>query len=168
MKARIKITTQLLGEIRRDLARPHAFAHERVGFMTAGVTAIEGGLLLLARDYRPVEDADYVPDPTVGVKIGSTAMRKALQFAYRPPSALLHIHTHGGRGRPEFSGVDLRSAQEFVPGFFHTVTRMPHGVLVLSDDSATGLLWLGERGEIEYVAEFVGVGAPYIKFGERP
>lgn len=169
MRTRIKIPTDLLAEVRRDLHRPHAFAFERVGFLTAGVALVgPDELLLVAREYRPVADEDYVRDPTVGVKIGGHAMRKALEFAYQPRSALLHVHTHGGRGRPDFSGVDLRSGAEFVPGFFHTVPRMPHGILVLSDDSATGLIWFSENDGGTYAAEFVSVGAPYRKFGRRP
>lgn len=168
MKARIKVLNPMLAEIQRDLHRPHAFAYERVGFMTAGVTELDDGeLMLVARDYRPVADEDYVPDRSVGVKIGSDAMRKAAQFAYQPSAALLHIHTHGGLGRPEFSGIDLTSGAEFVPAFFHSVPRMPHGMLVLSNDSATGLLWLGPDHSGVYVTQFIGVGAPYRKFGER-
>jgi hypothetical protein len=167
MTACLKIPNRLLADIRADLGRPHPFAHERVGFLTAGVAQAESGLLLLARAYRPVAEEDYVHDPTVGVKIGGSAMRKALQFAYQPRSALLHIHTHGGHGRPEFSGVDLRSGGEFVPGFFHTVPRMPHGMLVLSDDSASGMLWMSGEERGVYISEFVGVGAPYQRFGGR-
>lgn len=168
MRARIRILNPMLQEIRCDLHRPHPFTYERVGFMTAGVTALGNGeLMLLARDYRPVADDDYVPDRSVGVKIGSNAMRKAAQFAYQPRSALLHIHTHGGLGRPEFSGVDLASGAEFVPGFFHSMPRMPHGMLVLSNDSATGLLWFDPDDAGTYVTEFIGVGAPYRKFGAR-
>jgi hypothetical protein len=168
MRARIKLPTAMLAEMRKDLHRPHPFAHERVGFVTAGVCAVEGGdLLLLARNYRPVDDDDYLPDPSVGVKIGSGAIRKALQSAYRPPAAVLHVHSHGGRGLPEFSGVDRRSAREFVPSFFNAVPRMPHGIIVLSHDSATGLLWFGPDKAEEYVLEFVAVGVPYRKFGAR-
>jgi len=169
MKARIKIPGAMLDGVHRDLHRPHPFAFERVGFMTAGVAqAGADRLLLLARDYQPVADEDYLPDRGVGAKIGSDAMRKAAQLVYQGRSALLHIHSHGGIGRPEFSGIDLRSGAEFVPGFFHSVPRMPHGILVLSQDSATGLLWFGPDQSGDYVADFVRVGAPYRKFGERP
>lgn len=168
MKARLKLPTRMLAEMRADLHRPHAFAHERVGFVTAGACLMDdGNLMLFARTYRPVDDEDYVPDPTVGVQIGSSAIRKALQSAYRPPAAVLHIHSHGGRGLPEFSGIDRQSAREFVPSFFNAVPRMPHGIIVLSSDSAAGLLWYGQDRAEEYVIEFIGVGAPYIKFGAR-
>lgn len=169
MRVRIKIPSTMLDDIRRDLHRPHAFAFERVGFLAAGLAqAGADQILMLARGYRPVADEDYVPDSSVGVKIGSDAMRKAAQFAYQGRSALLHIHNHGGIGRPEFSGVDLKSGAEFVPGFFHSVPRMPHGMLVLSQDSATGLLWLGPDQNGGHVTDFVSVGAPYRKFGVRP
>ena len=95
-------------------------------------------------------------------------MRKALQLAYTPRSALLHIHTHGGWGRPSFSGVDLRSGNAYVPGFFHAVSRMPHGMLVLSDDSASGLVWLRASEQGVPVSEFIGVGSPYRRFGVQP
>ena len=57
-------------------------------------------------------DEDYEIDRTVGAKIGSAAMRKAVQSAYRPAATLLHVHTHGGHGKPGFSAVDLNSAKE--------------------------------------------------------
>jgi hypothetical protein len=168
MRARIKMPNSMLDEMRRDLHRRHAFAHERVGFITAGVAQAQPGLLLLlARAYQPVADEDYVPDASVGVTIGSDAMRKAAQFAYRACSSLLHVHSHGGRGLPGFSGVDLKSGREFVPAFFHSVPRMPHGMLVLSNDSATGMLWFGPQESGTYVDGFVGVGAPYHKFGAQ-
>jgi hypothetical protein len=160
MKATLKIRGPLLDAIRRDLARPHAFAHERVGFLTAGAAATPDGILMLVRDYRPVQDDDYEEDVRVGAKIGSNAMRKAAQSAYRPAAVLLHIHTHGGHGRPQFSGIDLRSADEFVPGFFETAPRMPHGLLVLSHDSVRGRLWLAAFREPVEITRFVRVDAP--------
>jgi hypothetical protein len=168
MKARIKILARTLDAIRTDLSRAHSFAHERVGFLTAGAASFDReGLLLLGRTYRPVDEEDYERDPSVGVKIGSGAMRKALQAAYRPPACVLHVHTHGGTGRPHFSGVDRRSAADFVPSFFNAVPRMAHGVLVLSDNSASGLLWFGSDQGGAYVTDFITVGAPFIKYEVR-
>ncbi|WP_439373034.1 hypothetical protein [Bradyrhizobium sp. DASA03120] len=120
MKVSLKIAGSLLDQVRRDLARPHFFAHERVGFLTAGAAAVAGDLMLLVRGYMPVADEDYEVAPGVGARIGSNAMRKAAQAAYRPPSALLHVHTHGGRGLPKFSGIDLESGDKFVAGFFQS------------------------------------------------
>jgi hypothetical protein len=166
MKARLKITGFMLDMIREDLERPHAFAYERVGFLTCGATVTpHGELILLVRDYQPVADEDYQHDPTVGANIGAAAIRKGLQRAYRPPAALIHVHSHGGIGRPEFSGVDLDSAGELVPSFFNAVPRMPHGVVVFSHDSARGLLWPAADQQPTYVEGFVRVGGGYKRFG---
>lgn len=160
MNVDLKINGALLDGTRADLDRRHAFAHERVGFLTAGAAWTRAGLLLTVRGYRPVADEDYEYAPRVGAKIGSAAMRKAVQWAFRPPSTLLHVHTHKGSGRPQFSGVDLESARAFVPGFFGPTPRMPHGLLVLSDNSVAGLLWLGEDRPPVEIDTFTRIDAP--------
>lgn len=166
MKTHIKIVGSLLSDIRADLHRRHAFAFERVGFLTAGASwTRHGDLVLLCRDYQPVADEDYEHSSTVGARIGSNAMRKALQAAYQHKSSILHIHTHGRRGRPEFSSVDLDSAREFVPGFFNALPQMPHGIVVLSNDSARGLLWTRPKGRPRYVDDFQQVGVAPTRFG---
>ncbi len=161
MKVGIRITSPQLDAIRTDLARRHAFAWERVGFIAASATASAGRLLLLVRGYQPVADEDYVRAAGVGAEIGSEAFRKALQWAYRPKSALIHVHTHHGEGQPAFSGVDIRSGFEFVPSFFTTLPRMPQGMIVLSDDAATGLVWMAEERQPLAIEEFTQVGAGY-------
>ena len=167
MKTRFKIPARLLADMRADLYRPHAFAHERVGFLAAGAAyARDGSLTLFAREYQPVADDDYVNDPSVGAQIGPNAFARGLQLAYTPRSALFHVHSHGGRGIPSFSGVDLASGAEFVPGFFNAIGRYPHGLIVLSDNSATALMWRN-ASERAYVAEFISIGAPQFGFGAR-
>lgn len=163
MNATIKIRGEMLDTIRRDLQRRHAHAWERVGFVTAAGATTPSGIMLLARDYTPVADQDYEPAIGVGAQIGSDAMRKALQSAYRPQHALLHIHSHGGTGVPAFSGTDRRSAAEFVPSFFNTLPKMPHGIIVLSDNSASGLLWFAPDRQPVDVTRFIRVGAPYLQ-----
>lgn len=161
MNVTIRIPSTLLTAIRRDLDRPHPHAWERVGFLAAAATASPQDLLLLVRGYQPVDDDDYVRTKDVGAEIGSEAFRKALQWAYRPKSALLHIHTHHGRGRPSFSRVDLRSGAKFVPSFFTTLPAMPHGMVVLSGDSADGLVWLSEGRGPQPIGAFTRVGTNY-------
>src|SRR5262245_17150916 len=56
--------------------------------------------------------------------------------------ALLHVHTHGGRGIPGFSGVDVRENAKFVPDFLEVAPQCVHGAIVLSDNAAYGhLAW---------------------------
>src|SRR3546814_17546274 len=74
-----KIRAPLLDAIRGDLRRRHAFAYERVGWISAGVSRIgDGSLFLLAQDYHPVEVADYIDDPRVGAMLGSQEIRKGM------------------------------------------------------------------------------------------
>ncbi|WP_445288668.1 hypothetical protein [Variovorax atrisoli] len=167
MNILLKITAGLLASVRADLQRPHQFAFERVGFLTAGAARVQDGLLLVCRSYHPIADEDYERSNSVGAQIGSSAMRKGIEAAYANSSSLIHIHTHGGVGDPEFSGVDLRSAPGFVPGFFNALPRMPHGLVVLSNDSARGLLWSGREDGPHNINGFVQVGSGVQKFGAR-
>lgn len=166
MRIHIKITEALLAQVRADLHRPHHFAFERVGFLTAGVTrSSEGDLLLLCRNYHPVADGDYEASTTVGAQIGSNAMRKAIEAAHPSKSALLHVHSHGGRGVPVFSRTDVVSGAQFVPGFFNALPRTPHGLIVLSNTSATGLVWTAKNAKPQQVNGFTQVGNSVQKFG---
>ena len=164
MKVRFKITSGLLTAIRSDLRRPHPFARERVGFISAGLSAVGEDLLVLAREYRPVADADYLDDPTVGAMMGRDAIRKALQWALQDGVALFHVHTHGGRGIPGFSGIDLRENAKFVPDFLKVTPQCAHGAIVLSDTAAHGLVWLGRSRSNQFITSFTEVGVPIRKW----
>jgi len=166
MNIHTKIDGHLLDQVRADLARPHAFAHERVGFLFAGVAAFGRDLLLMCREYRPVADEDYIDDPRVGAMMGSDAIRKALQHSYQTKTAVLHIHTHEHQGRPNFSGVDSRENAKFVPNFFNVSPQRPHGAIVLSHDAMRGNLWLRRDAEPRPIGRFTVVGAPVWIDGE--
>lgn len=157
MKAHFKMTARLAQEARHDLARRHAFAHERVGFISARVSATEDELLILAYGYRPVADEDYLWNPSVGAQMGPDAIRKALQWALSGGGAIFHVHSHGGRGRPGFSPVDVRENAKVIPSFFQVAHEYPHGALVLSNDTAFGHIWLGEAGA-QSISSYMEVG----------
>jgi hypothetical protein len=164
MKIIFKATATLLNRIRADLRRPHAFAHERVGFIAAGLTAASENVLVLAHEYRPVEDGDYLPDRTVGAMMGPEAIRKALQWAMGSRVALFHVHSHGGHGVPWFSGVDLRENAKFIPDFFKVAPQCVHGAIVLTTDAANGQVWLDRRQSYRVIDEFSVTGVPLKKW----
>jgi hypothetical protein len=168
MSIYVKFTDQLVGQVRDDLERPHAFAWERVGFITAGAMASSGGdLILFCRRYMNVADEDYEASDDVGAQIGPEAMRKAAELAYNTKSALLHVHMHKGRGRPEFSRTDANSGFEFVPGFFNVQPRMPHGLIVLNETGARGLIWIAKDRSPLYVNDFLQVGPQLKRIGGK-
>lgn len=160
MNTHFKITRRLLEAVRQDLDRPHPFAYERVGFISAGISADGDDLWVLARSYRPVENNDYLRDSSVGAMMGPDAIRKALQWAMSERVAIFHVHTHCGFGVPGFSSVDLREQAKYVPNFFQIAPQRPHGALVLSDNSAYGHIWLSEHKTCEVISDFAEVGAP--------
>lgn len=165
MKVRFKITTAMLTEIRVDLRRRHHFAHERVGFILAGLAKSAEGILVLAQNYCPVADQDYLRDLSVGAMMGPEAIRKAMEFALIKRVAIFHIHSHGGIGIPEFSEVDLRENAKFVPDFLKVAPQNIHGAIVLSDRAATGQFWIFGSRESKPIGTFVEVGSSINKWG---
>ena len=71
MKIIFRVTSALLARIRDDLSRPHHFAAERVGYGACKIGTLQAGnLLILASNYSPVADDDYLDDPYAGATIG--------------------------------------------------------------------------------------------------
>lgn len=166
MIIQFKITRKLLDEVRRDLDRRHPFAAERVGFISCKVGALPaGGVVILAHAHHPVEDDDYLDDPTVGAMMGPGAIRKAMQRAYNENVSMFHVHMHDHLGTPWFSKIDIREAKKFVPDFWNVRPEMPHGALVFSMDSVAGLCWLPQTHQVEMVSKISIVGAPLINIG---
>ena len=164
MKIRFKITNALLTTIRTDLKRPHPFAYERVGFISAGLSTAGEEVLALAREYRPLSDDEYLHDPSVGAMMGPQAIRRAMQWAMQDGLALFHVHTHGGNGIPSFSAIDLRENQKFVPDFFKVAPQCAHGAIVLSDTAARGQIWFDRSQPHQLIKSFVEVGVPIRKW----
>lgn len=165
MNIRFKIGAKLLSEIRHDLHRPHPFAYERVGFISAGLATYAGGVLVLAREYRPVADDNYVKDRSVGAMMAPEAIRKAQEWALLQRVAIFHIHTHGGHGIPRFSGVDLRENPKFVPDFLKVAPQNLHGAIVLSGDAAFGQFWTKRNTSADDLADFVEIGSTLRHWG---
>lgn len=149
---------EFMKKVRADLVRAHPFAEERVGFISVRATAAGEKLILLAQDYHPIADNDYLYDTSVGAMVGQEGFRKALEIALLSPVGIFHVHTHLSPGRLWFSRIDLREQLRFVPDFFKVRPSMPHGALVLSPFTAAGRVWLAPD-RIEPIAEFNTVGS---------
>lgn len=157
MRVLFKATTRFFDDVRRDLARSHRFALERVGFISTRAANTTDALIVIAQAYHPVGDADYLNDDSVGAMMGQEAIRKALNLALLQPLGMFHVHMHAHEGCPTFSRTDLREQTKFVPDFFKVRQEMPHGAIVLSNDRAVGRAWLGPS-EATAISEFVMVG----------
>jgi hypothetical protein len=138
----VRLRRDLFDHMHEDLARPHRFAFERVGFLF-GKMAVAGDLtILLPYDFSPVADEHYIKDHHVGALIGRDAMFDAHQRARASGLCCLHVHSHGGSGRTWFSAVDLATLNDIGPSLQRMAKHAAHGGLVLTDATAEALLWL--------------------------
>lgn len=161
MKIELRIPTPMLSDILRDLRRPHEFAAERVGFVFfhCGWSA-KSTLLLLAAQYQSVSNTDYIDDSRFGALIGSGAFRSLFETLMSTGCGALHTHIHEHRGQPAPSSTDLRESSRFVPDFFHANPARPHGTLILSQNSASGRVWLPGRLKVRPIHSIKVVGRP--------
>lgn len=144
MKIEFRISNNLLAEIHRDMDRPHPIAHERVGYVSCACSELpDFGLLILAEEYHPVADENYIDLPPAGATINSAAIRQAMTIAFSKKAAIFHIHRHEHLGRPHFGKLDKRENSRLVPDFFKVSRNKPHGAIVLSHDGINGACWLG-------------------------
>jgi|SRR6266568_5493256 len=160
MRSLFRMTSELFEQLHDDLSRPHPFAFERVAFLSCKTAHLAGGgTVLLAHSAHVVADDDYEPSETMGALLGSAAFRKILQYGYAHCVSIFHVHRHDHQGLPEFSKVDVQESAKYVPDFFKVRPNQPHGAIVLSHDSATGLIWPSRIGKPEAIDGFVVVGA---------
>jgi hypothetical protein len=160
MKVIFRINRDLLDAVHHDLSRPHAFALERVGFITCRSGSLTKGTALLAQTYQPVADDDYEDGYGIGAMMSAAAIRKALQFAYNNPVSMVHVHRHEHRGKPGFSHVDLTESAKFIPDFWKVRPGVIHGILVLSHDAMTGLAWNPQTKTPQPFQELAVIGRP--------
>jgi hypothetical protein len=160
MRIHFKLTRRLHNQILDDLGRPHAFAAERVGFISCRPASTPTGLVLLAASYEPVADEHYLPDESVGAMMGPDASRTALRFSYNHHVSMFHVHLHDHTGVPGFSKTDVRETANFIPDFFHVQPSLPHGAIILSRDSAAGRCWIARSQSPVRISKITFVGTP--------
>lgn len=166
MNIHFKLTTRLEERVRSDLARSHAYAAERVGFVTVRFGWSNNELLILSHGYRSVADNHYEADRTVGARISGAAIRDALQSAITFNVGIFHVHLHDHRGQPRPSAVDWAEWARFVPNFWHVRPDFVHGSLLLSSDRIAGWCWYPGRARSERISRVSIVGGHLRSFKE--
>jgi len=171
MRIHIKLTGSLYDGIMRDLARPHPFASERVGFVCGrtGSLGDERHLILLNR-YHSIPDRQYLRDPKVGARIGSEALTWAMQTVYHGRATregIFHIHIHGHRGETGMSKTDNREIPRLMAGFQSVGRDSAHGIIILSLDHGSGWVWLPACQEPVQASVIDVIGSPVGIFERR-
>jgi hypothetical protein len=149
MKIIFRITSEMLEQIRIDLARPHPFAFERVGFISVRRGSLVEGQLLLAVSYHPVRDEHYIKAKAgdlAGAIISRYAISEAMQEALTTGDGIFHIHMHHFDSFSEpFSRVDLKSLNELMPSFYSVSKNALHGALLMTPKHILGKYWTPDR-----------------------
>ena len=133
---RFRIPEQLHKEMLLDLNRAHSFAYERVGFLFAKTIKLSSDItLVIAIDYLPVDEKDYINDREVGAKINSDAIRAAMQGTLEKDCGCFHIHLHDHSGKPVPSFTDSKSLPGIVNSLNNIASEHINGFLILSTNA---------------------------------
>jgi hypothetical protein len=161
MKLRFKFLKGLHDRVKVDLARRHEFTFERVGFVS-GKLGNRGSdeLLVLATNYHPVADKNYIDDPGSGARINSAAIREAMQLVLDTGEGLFHVHWHAHRGKPGFSSMDLKETPGIVSGLRVVGPDQAHGMVLLSNDHCIAHVWKPGSAEPVVADRVTIVGYP--------
>lgn len=164
MKLIVKIAGALYAEMLDDLRRRHPFAAERVAFVSGRIgTLQDGGRMVLLTKYLSIPDEQYLKDRTVGARIGSEAITKAMQAAYfgrQAREGIFHIHLHAHSGATGMSGTDEREIPPMITGFQSVGRQAPHGIIILSLDHGSAWVWLPDVEKPVRAASVAVIGAP--------
>ncbi len=156
-----RIPRSTLEIMRSDLVRRHPFAHERVGFVTVRQSEGHNGeVICLATGYVPVPDEHYIRDRFSGARIGTLAIRSALQLSLDEGVGLFHVHIHDHTGVPGFSMTDIAETSRLVSSFANTKPEMIHGMLLLSQDAIIARAIEPGATELRDVEKITVVGWP--------
>jgi hypothetical protein len=159
----LKIPQTLYNKVVTDLERPHKFAFERVGFLFVKTGRIGTNIeQILAANYIPVADDNYIKDTKVGAKINSIAIRSVIQRILDTGEGAFHVHMHNEYGIPRFSSIDRKSLLTLIPSFQATKPNMTHGALLLSKDSSNALIWLPNEKNPVFITNITIVGYPLV------
>ncbi len=158
---RFRLPKRIEGEMRNSLMRSHAFAFERVGFaFTRLGRSNDRGKIILVTGYESVLDDDYINDPSVGARIDSAAIRKAMQRALNTGEGAFHVHIHDHDGATGPSYTDRQELRPMMQSIRNASPKSVHGLLILSRDAAYAEALMPETSQFQTVKKISVVGFP--------
>jgi ThiF family protein len=97
---------------------------------------VKDALLVHCIGYDSIPEGHYIPDNSVGVRIGSNAITAAMSRCASQRVGQLHVHSHGGRGLPSPSPDDYREVPSLARSLRHVNVKQAQGWAILSSDNA--------------------------------
>lgn len=163
MKVEIRIPGAIRAEAMKDLARPHPFAFERVGFLATRTTLLgPDHHLVLVTGYHPVPDEHYVDDDSVGACIGGEAIRAAMQQVIDEGTGQVHVHLHDHTGPTGPSFTDRKGLPPVVRSLATVGPNQASGYLIFSADSAWAELQVPGSPTPVLATKITSVGFPLL------
>lgn len=166
--AEIRLTRNLYNTIQQDLARPHEFAFERIGFVFGKVgNQTSSEPLVLLYHYMPVPDSQYINDPKVGARIDGEAITEVMQQVLNDRSkrvGTFHVHVHEHFGKPGLSSTDRKEIPLLIPSFQSVGKEAAHGLIIFSKDHGTAWVWLPGGQSPLIASRIVVTGSPLAIF----
>lgn len=131
-----RVSKKLKEKIDIDLSKKHSYAYERVGFVLTRTHWIGEKAIVLAYDYKPVADEDYIKDDDVGARINSRAIKKAIEIAYSENCGIFHVHAHCHLEKPIESSSDIAGIKPMMESISRIGKKQLFGYVILSENSA--------------------------------
>ncbi len=157
----IRIPSSLLSQIKKDLNKPHAFAFERIGFISSTHKLLKNGNIIICMfAYRHIPDDQYIDDQEVGARINSNAIRESLQGILDTKNGCFHAHCHQSSIKPEFSTIDLEDNPEIIKSFSYADGSQVHGMILFGKEKINALVKLPGESTLRKVDKIVVVGSP--------
>ena len=159
----LRMSTDIRLQMLNDLRRLHDHAYERVGFLFTKTKKLRTNtVIVIATKYMPVDDADYLQDKSVGAKINSTAIRKAMQYCFSNKTGCFHVHLHDHIGKPGPSSTDKHGLPPIVDSFQNITNEEANGIIILSEDSHFIQLKISKEISFIFPQQISVIGLPML------
>ncbi len=161
MKIHVKILRSTYDLMRSDLLKPHPFAYERIGFLSAKTgNKSRKILLVLLTEYHTVSDHNYIEDENSGARINSTAIREVMQRILDTRNGAFHVHVHAHNGIPHLGKMDRTEIPPLIQSFRTVGSEASHGILLLSNNSCYCKVWAPNSTIPTDASKFSIIGYP--------
>jgi len=137
---KLNISIQTVAKARADLTLPPVSGMERLGLSFARYASTYNTTTIVATEYIPLPENAYVAGHHAPVSFDSRWLMQQSATAAQQHAGIFLVHLHEHRGKPWFSPIDMRTNRDIIRPIALIEQTLPTGALLLSIDSAAGLL----------------------------
>ncbi len=135
---RIHVPRSLMHEM-RNITRPNEKRGEPLAFLLSRFASEDSRTILVGIEAIPFPDCAYIDGPA-GANFDTEWAVKIANEQIGANVGLLLVHSHGGKGMPDFSSVDQQTNRTVMGALAIGIRTAPYGAIVLSDTDARCVL----------------------------